>query len=58
MPLTLGEHINLSPFSMNNPIRILNGTYNTTGITSIIVLLVGSILMLVFNLYYFKRKDI
>ena len=58
MPLTLGEHINLSPFSMNNPIRILNGTYNTTGISSIIVFLVGSILLLLFNLYYFKRKDI
>ncbi len=58
MPLTLGEHINLSPFSMNNPIRILDGTYNTTGISSIIILLVGSILLLLFNLYYFKRKDI
>lgn len=58
MPLRLEEHINLSPFSMNNPIRILNGTYNTTGISSIIVLLVGSILLLLFNLYYFKRKDI
>lgn len=58
MLLTLGENTNLSPFSMNNPIRILNGSYNTTGISSIIVLLVRSILLLLFNLYYFKRKDI
>lgn len=58
IPLTLDNHINVSPFSMNNPIRILNGTYNTTAISSIIVLLGASILLLLFNLYYFKRKDI
>ncbi|GAB6108941.1 ABC transporter permease [Fusibacter bizertensis] len=58
LPLTLEDHINLSPFSMNNPMRILNGTYNTTAMSSIIILSGTSLVLLLFNLYYFKRKDI
>ena len=58
LPLTQDEHINISPFSMNNPIRILNGTYNTTAISSILILLGASLLLLMLNLYYFKRKDL
>ena len=58
LPLTQDEHINVSPFSMNNPIRILNGTYNTTAISSILILLGASLLLLMLNLYYFKRKDL
>lgn len=58
LPLTLEDHVNLSPFSMNNPMRILNGTYNTTAMSSIIILSGTSLVLLLFNLYYFKRKDI
>ncbi len=38
-PLTMNEHLNLSPFSMNNPIRILNGTYNVTALASLLILI-------------------
>lgn len=57
-PWTIDENYNLSPFTMNNPIRILNGTYNTTGLIALVILVSISILLLLFNLYYFKKKDL
>lgn len=57
-PRTLNENINLSPFSMNNSVRILNGTYNVTAIVSIMVLIGACLLLLLFTLYLFKNKDI
>lgn len=55
---TIDENYNLSPFTMNNPIRILNGTYNTTGLMTLVILISISLLLLLFNLYYFKKKDL
>ena len=57
-PLTMNEHLNLSPFSMNNPIRILNGTYNVTALASLLILIGTSFLLILINIQYYKRKDL
>lgn len=49
---------NFSPFSMNNPVRILDGTYNTTALVAILILGGLSIILLCFNIFYFRNKDL
>lgn len=57
-PLTMNKNYNISPFTMNNPIRILAGTYNTTALASLLILVGVSTLLILFNLAYFKNKDL
>lgn len=53
-----GDKYNLSPFTMNNPVRILNGTYNVTALTAVIVLCLAILLVIIANVGYFQRKDL
>lgn len=55
---TVGDKYNLSPFTMNNPVRILNGTYNVTALTSVVVLVSTSLLLFLSNILYYRRKDL
>ena len=55
---TIGDRYNLSPFTMNNPVMILNGTYNATALMALTVLTVAIILIYLTNLMYFQRKDL
>ncbi|WP_350344562.1 ABC transporter permease subunit [Proteinivorax tanatarense] len=52
------EKLNLSPFTMNNPVNILNGNYNTTPLLAIIVLVTATALLILGNIWYFKKKDL
>lgn len=56
--LILNEHFNLSPFSMNNPIRILNGTYNVTALASLLILIGASLSLILINIKFYGRKDL
>lgn len=58
MPFTGGEQINLSPFTLFRPTRILEGLYNITPLTSVIVLFVSTAILLVIGCQIFKRKAI
>lgn len=49
---------NLSPFSMNNPVRILDGTYNVTPLVAILILVVTSLILFTINVLCFKSKDL
>lgn len=55
---TIGDRYNLSPFTMNNPVMILNGTYNATALMALTVLIVSIIVIYLTNLIYFQRKDL
>ncbi|WP_350344563.1 ABC transporter permease subunit [Proteinivorax tanatarense] len=52
------EKLNLSPFTMNNPVNILNGNYNTTPLLAIIVLVTATAMLILGNIWYFKKKDL
>ena len=58
MPTTLGDRLNLSPFSMFNVLRIIEGTYNVTVLGGAIILTISTILLLIVGCMYFKRKPI
>lgn len=55
---TVGDRYNLSPFTMNNPIMILNGTYNVTVLTTLIILAGTILFMFSCNILYYQRKDL
>lgn len=57
-PFKYENHLNLSPFTMENASRIVIGTYNVTALTSIIVLLFSTVLLLIVGCKYFKKKEI
>ena len=52
------KSLNLSPFTMENASRIIIGTYNVTGLVSILILLGSTILLLGIGCRYFKIKEI
>ena len=54
----VGDKYNLSPFTMNNPVRILNGTYNATALTASIVLLGSALIIFLCNNLYYQKKDL
>lgn len=58
MHLTKMDHINLSPFTMFNPVRILEGVYNTTFISSGIILLLCTVVLLFSGCKVFEHKNI
>lgn len=53
-----GDQYNLSPFTMNNPVRILNGTYNSTALMAVIVLCLSGLFIFILNNLYYQRKDL
>ena len=55
---TIGDRYNLSPFTMNNPVMILNGTYNATALMALVVLTATGLLMFLCNMIYYQRKDL
>lgn len=57
-PYIYGEHYNLSPFTMNNSLRIVAGTYNVTMLTAFIILTLSIIVLLFTGIKYFKKKSI
>lgn len=57
-PFKYDEHLNLSPFTMENASRIIIGTYNVTGLVSVIVLFVTTAILLILGCRYFRRKEI
>ena len=57
-PFKYGEHLNLSPFTMEHASRIVIGTYNVTALTSIIILSLSTLLLLTIGVRYFNRKEI
>ncbi|BCN28872.1 ABC transporter permease subunit [Anaeromicropila herbilytica] len=57
-PLISSDSYNLSPFSMNNPVRILSGTYNVTALTAMIVLFASSLVLFIVNVLYFRKKNL
>ncbi|BCN28871.1 ABC transporter permease subunit [Anaeromicropila herbilytica] len=57
-PFISSDNYNLSPFSMNNPVRILSGTYNVTALTAIAVLSICSVILFVVNVIYFRKKNL
>ena len=57
-PYTHERHYNLSPFTMNNSAKIINGSYNTTALMSFIILILLTIILLSIGIAYFKKKDI
>ncbi len=58
MPFTNGERINLSPFTLFRPTRILEGLYNITPLTTVIILFVSTVVLLIIGSQIFKRKAI
>lgn len=58
MPFTDGEQINMSPFTLFRPTRILEGLYNITPLTAVIILLISTAILLVIGSQLFKRKAI
>lgn len=57
-PFKYGEHLNLSPFTMEHASRIVIGTYNVTALTSILILSLSTLLLLIVGVRYFNRKEI
>lgn len=57
-PFTQGKSLNLSPFTMGNPGRIIIGTYNITALGAIITLLASTALLLAIGCRYFRTKEI
>ncbi len=57
-PYIHGRHYNLSPFTMNNPATIVNGSCNVTALTSLIILSFSTIVLLGLGVLYFKKKNI
>lgn len=49
---------NLSPFMMNNAVRIMNGTYNVTPLGTVIILGVSNIYVILITLICFRKKSI
>lgn len=58
MPFTNGEQLNMSPFTLFRPTRILEGLYNITPLTSVLILLISTTILLVIGSQLFKRKAI
>ncbi|MSU02744.1 ABC transporter permease [Tissierella pigra] len=57
-PFKYDKNLNLSPFTMENASRIIIGTYNVTGLVSVIVLFVTTAILLTLGCRYFRRKEI
>ncbi len=57
-PYIHGRHYNLSPFTMNNPATIINGSCNVTSLTSILILSLSTLVLLTIGILYFKKKNI
>lgn len=55
---TVGDRYNLSPFTMNNPAMILNGTYNATALMAVVVLSGTALFIFLCNIIYYQRKDL
>lgn len=58
LPLTFGDRLNLSPLSMFNSLRIIEGTYNVTVLSASITLIFTTIVLLAVGSIYFNRKPI
>ena len=56
--LASGETPNFSPFSMDNPFRIMDGNYNVTLLTSIILIVVSLLITYFVSIKYWKTKDL
>jgi len=52
------RHYNLSPFTMNNPVAIINGSCNATALASFLILCLSAILLLTIGILYFSKKNI
>lgn len=52
------RNYNLSPFTMNNPAAIINGSCNVTALASFLILCLFTILLLTIGMLYFKKKNI
>ncbi|MBU5425830.1 ABC transporter permease subunit [Tissierella pigra] len=55
---TIKGGYNLSPFYMNNPVRILNGTYRVTALAALSVLLITALFIFLCNVIYYRGKDL
>lgn len=49
---------NISPFTMNNAVRILSGTYNVTPLGAVLVLCAGSLVLLIMTLLFFRKRNL
>lgn len=58
IPFTHGEQINLSPFTLFRPTRIIEGLYNITPLTSMIILVVSTFVLMLVGCQFFRRKAI
>lgn len=58
IPFTHGERINVSPFTLFRPTRIIEGLYNITPLTSIIILFFSTVILMTIGSHIFKRKAI
>ncbi len=56
--LLSNSHKNISPFSMNNAVRILNGTYETTPLSSVTIIGVSIIGLLFVTLLFFRKRNL
>lgn len=56
--LPSGDYLNISPFSIDNPTRILSGNYNITLMFACIIILVSIIVSFTISNIYFKNKDL
>jgi hypothetical protein len=54
--LTKGNSLNISPFTQNDVLRVLDGTYCSTGLIATIVLVISIIVLISANIIFFKRK--
>jgi len=57
-PFIHGKHYNLSPFTMNNPVTIINGSCNVTALTSLLILAFSTIALLATGILYFNKRNI
>lgn len=53
-----GEKVNISPFSLNNSIKIISGNNNSTFLIAFISLTVASLFLILINSIFFNKKDL
>lgn len=49
---------NISPFTMNNSVRILSGTYNVTPLSAVLILSVSSLIILIISVKLFNKRNL
>lgn len=58
LPFTQNVSYNLSPFTFFKISRIVEGTYNVTVLTSVVVMITSILILLISGCMYFKKKEI